>query len=160
MATSGQAKVGMLLALCGIGGVTIVILSLTWMATRGLSVVNTQCAWNEEQRYYVAGIAVRNAEPIWKVVTLRVQGRFAPPSGQRWPAESLRSRYEAISQPLVIRAKPSAITAASLAFPLQGIEGFQCSAKAWIAGQERFDQPPSDAIMDGLTPGPSDAQAN
>ena len=114
-----------------------------WFSARGVDVGERSCAWDGEQGRYVANIQLRNSEPSFKIVSLRVQGHFRPGPGQRWPDQSLQVHYSDISEWLTVEIAPESSTDVVAQFPLPGVEQFDCSAEAWVVGQRRFDERPS-----------------
>jgi hypothetical protein len=108
----------------------------------------------------VASVTVRNREPVFKLVTLRIQGRFRPPRGARWPSATVQARYEAVSQRLDVMVGPSGEARDAVRFQLPGVEGFLCTAHPILAGQERFASEPDPAGVDAWRRNGRDAEAN
>lgn len=121
---------------------TVVFGGYLWFSARGVQVGEKSCAWDGEQRQYVASVELRNREPVFKVVSLRVQGHFRPGPGQQWPDPSLQVRYEDISNWLNVELEPESSADVVAQFPLPGVERFDCSAEAWVVGQRRFEERP------------------
>ena len=120
-----------------------------WWAARGVRVAETACAWSQED-LYVARIALRNENPVFKLVSLRIQGRFRPSKGQRWPTPSVKSSYSSMSQWTVVELQPSETLQQEIPFRVPGAEGFVCEADAWVGKQERFVRQPSPEVIDAI----------
>lgn len=120
-----------------------------WYASRGLEVAGVSCAWQGEDLYTVR-LAVRNAEPIYKLASFRVQGRFHPPRGERWPTSSIKRTYASISQWTVFELGPSETAEQTLPFKIPGARRYACDASAWVGRQERFAERPAREVVDSI----------
>lgn len=136
---------------CGVFGMSWIILASNWLSARGLEVSGVSCAWDAESRQYVARLNVRNTEEQYKVAEMSVQGRFKPPAGQSWPHPTLRAQYAAVTQPVVVALAPNASETEQAVFAIPGTEAFECSAKVRIGRQERFETEPSHEVLDAVT---------
>jgi len=117
------------------------------IAERGTRIVSSSCAWDAEQGAYVARYVARNAEDRYKLVELAVQGRFKPVPGTRWPSESLKYRYEAITQNSAILLDPKSEATGEQRFAIPGAPDLLCEARMTVSRQERFDQRPSEDLV-------------
>jgi hypothetical protein len=107
------------------------------LATRGVRVTGTSCAWEQDDRY-VATVSVANGEDVAKAVSLSVQGRFTPDEGRDWPSPAARRRYSAFSQPVSVLLPPRGERTEAVLFTVPGAEGFACSARAFVNQQRRM----------------------
>ena len=128
----------------------LVLTAAGWLAGRGLEIPEVACRWDPSQGAYIASMEVANREDLYKVASFRVQARLKPPAGQRWPHRLVKAQYESISQQFALSLAPRETVRHQAGFPVPGVEGFQCAAKAWIGQQEKFSEPPNPAILDAM----------
>ena len=129
---------------------TVVFGVYLWLNARGVQIGEQACAWDNEERQYVASVQLRNNESVFKVVSLRIQGHFRPAPGQEWPDPSLKVRYEDISNWQTVELEPESSANVVAQFPLPGVERFDCKAEAWIVGQRRFEERPSPEALQAV----------
>jgi len=134
----------------GLTGMVVIFNATQWLGSHGLRILHSSCAWDPGLQQYLASVAVRNDDDVFKLVQLNVQGRFHPPAGARWPRQSLRTKYEAVTKPLELVIEPRETVSGSREFAIPGAEGFECAAHVQIAGQDRFTEPPSDELMEAV----------
>ena len=127
---------------------------LLWMVniftTQGIKASVTSCHWDSDRRTYVATVAIENMEDVFKGATFRVQFHFRPRPDQTWPHEELKWHYESISTTTSAVLRPNAQHVqrrVSFSIP---VKGFLCSANVSLNKQERFQQPPSDEVLQAL----------
>lgn len=125
--------------------------TVRWLDTRGLRITETTCAWDAERGGYVATLTVENRDALYKLVQATVQGRFRPPEGRDWPHRRIKTQYEAFTQPVQLIVNPHATATAGTVFTIPGVENFRCETRAKIVGQERFREPPDQAVVDAVS---------
>lgn len=135
----------------GLAGVAIVFGAIWWMDNRGIGVGRAACAWDSEHQRYAVDVSIRNQESVFKIVRVMIQGRFRPLRGRAWPHPMLRTQYEAMTQRSAIALEPYATAEQYVEFQLPGVEDFACSVHVKVAGQERFAERPSQAVLDALS---------
>lgn len=134
-----------------IAALATVLLTVRWLDTRGLRIVDSGCAWAPDRGGYVATVTIENRDALYKVVQTTVQGRFRPTEGRQWPHPSLRTRYEAVTQPVQLLVTPRTTATTETLFAIPGVEAFRCEARAAIVGQQRFTEPPDPAVLDAMS---------
>ena len=116
----------------------------------GLSLDTNECAWNSDERAYMASARLHNSESTFKVVSVRIQGRFKPPAGERWPDPSIQVQYEAVSDYQVVEVEPNGEGTVSTRFAIPGAERFDCRAEASVVGQRTFQERPSSDVLNAI----------
>lgn len=108
------------------------------MANRGLSITERSCRSAGDPDAYLVSTTLRNRDPVYTFVTLRVQGRFRG----SWPSATVRNQLEAMSQRATVLVEPHAEATSTTRFSLPGLQGFACTASVQITGQQRFTERP------------------
>ncbi len=117
------------------------------VAARGTQVVRSECGWDPDTNEYRARFTLNNRENRYKLVEVSVQGRFKPQPGARWPSDSLKFRYEAVTHSTALLIDPSSEAIGEERFSVPGAPDLLCSARITVSRQERFDErPPADLI--------------
>jgi hypothetical protein len=149
----------MILALLFLGffGIPLALGAVWKLRDRATPATVQACGWNEERAAYTAAITVSNRDPAYRAATFQVQFRLKPPSGERWPDPSVRTRYEAISTTVDVLLKPKqedTVFEAALPIP---VPRYQCTADTWPVRGRRFDQEPDATTLaaSGYQPGTS-----
>ena len=123
------------------------VLASQKVAEHGTKVVQSECRWDAEAGDYVARFVLHNGEDQYKLVDLDVQGRFRPQPGARWPSESIKFRYEAVTHSSGVMIDPQGDSVGVERFSIPGAPGLLCSARVTVSHQERFaERPPEDLI--------------
>lgn len=122
------------------------------VAEHGTRVVRSECGWDAAANEYRARFTLRNHEHIYKLVEVNVQGRFKPQPGGRWPSESLKFRYEAVTHTTGLIMDPGSDAIGEERFSVPGAPGLLCSARVTVSRQERFDERPPDDLVKMVTP--------
>jgi len=123
------------------------VLASQKLAERGTQIVRSECGWDAAAGEYRARFTLNNRENRYKLVELSVQGRFKPQPGARWPSDSLKFRYEAVTHTTALVMDPSSEASGEERFSVPGAPDLLCSARVTVSRQERFDErPPADLI--------------
>ncbi len=115
-----------------------------WIASRGIRISEAACQ-PHDQGWYLASANVENRDNAYKAVSVRLQARFTPPKGERWPHPDLREQYSAVSQWTAVLLPPRGGDVASAEFRLPVPGAFDCTVQASTERQVRFREPPTAA---------------
>ncbi len=138
------------LGLFSLFGMGWIVMASNWLSSRGIFVTHADCAWEPSSSTYQVELGVHNTEDVFKIASFRIQARFRPPKGERWPQGMMRQYYGATSQRVALLLEPQQQTKKQIAFSIPGVEHFRCTAKVWVGRQERFEQRPSPEILNAL----------
>ena len=109
-----------------------------WFSASGVRIEDRACAWDGDRQRYRATVTLQNNQPIMKVVSLKIQGHFRPPTGRQWPSNRHKAHYADVSKASSVILEPRGSALAAVEFTLPGVEAFDCRADVSIVGQEKF----------------------
>ncbi len=83
---------------------------------------------------------VHNDEPMFKTVSVNVQGRFHPSAGQTWPHSSVQREYAATTKTVMLTLDPLKSAQQHVVFSIPGAKEFLCSTRISVGAQEKFTE--------------------
>lgn len=111
-----------------------------WLASRGTRITGSSCAWDASAGIYMVTYRVQNDEPMFKTLSVNVQGRFRPQPGQEWPHPSVQREYAATTKTVSPTLGPSQSAQQRVAFSIPGANAFSCSTRIAVGMQEKFTE--------------------
>ncbi len=111
-----------------------------WVASKGTRITDPACAWDPTMETYLVTCHVRNDEPLFKTLSINVQGRFRPQPGQEWPHPSVQREHAATTKTATLTLDPSQSAQPRVSFSIPGANAFSCSTRIAVGVQEKFTE--------------------